>query len=47
MNKKTDFQTGRDESRTNYRLTKKQEAPQAAFWMCWKKKKTKNISGNM
>lgn len=39
MNKKTDFQIRMDESKTYYRLIKKQEAPSSLLGMLWKKKK--------
>lgn len=43
MNKKTDFQTGRDESRTNYRLTKKTGGPPSSLLDVLEKKNQKHI----
>lgn len=44
-NKKTDFQIGMDESKTYYRLIKKQEAPKQPSG--YAVKKNKMLSGNM
>lgn len=49
MTKKVDFQIGKNESKTYYRLIKKTGGPQAAFWVCCEKKKKKAtpLSGNI